>query len=378
MPINMKNLVILGSTGSIGLQTLDIVRRFPDKFNVVGLAGGKNTDLLKQQIEEFKPSVVYSIDKMILPSSVKFMSMEDMCRNVDADIVVIATAGKAGLLPSLAAIESGKNIAIANKEVLVMAGHIVMDKAKKHNTAVLPIDSEHSAIWQSLRGEESFVSRIILTASGGPFYKYDNSRLSSVTVSETLNHPTWKMGKKVTIDSATLMNKGLETIEAHWLFSAAYDIIDIVIHPQSIIHSLVEFCDGSVKAQISYPDMHYPIQYALSYPERYYNPDLKYIDLPEISSLIFEKVDFNKFPCLTLALQAGKKGGTYPVALCASDEVAVELFLSGKIKFTDIAGIVSATLEKHTSVASPDLQEILDADSLARETAYEIAKQRYA
>jgi 1-deoxy-D-xylulose-5-phosphate reductoisomerase len=373
----MKNLIILGSTGSIGLQTLDIVRQFPDRYRVLGLAGGKNTELLKQQIDEFKPVAVYAVDKMNLPSAVKFMSMEEMCRDNDADLVVVATAGKAGLLPSLSAIESGKNIAIANKEVLVMAGHIVMEAAKKNNVAILPVDSEHSAIWQCVRGEEKFVSRIMLTASGGPFYKYYISQLSSVTVEQTLNHPTWKMGKKVTIDSATLMNKGLETIEAHWLFSASYDIIDIVIHPQSIIHSLVEFCDGSVKAQISYPDMHYPIQYALTYPERLYNQDLKYIDLPQVGSLTFEKVDFNRFPCLSLALQAGKKGDSYPVVLCSSDEVAVEMFLAGKIKFTDIAGIVSATLDKHLPVTGPSLENILDIDTWARETAYEIAKQRY-
>jgi 1-deoxy-D-xylulose-5-phosphate reductoisomerase len=377
MPINMKNLVILGSTGSIGLQTLDIVRKFPDKFKVVGLAGGNNTALLKQQIDEFKPVAAYSADKTTIPPVTKFMSMEEMCRIEDVDLVAVATAGNAGLLPSLSAIEAGKNIAIANKEVLVMAGHIVMEKAKKNNVSVIPVDSEHSAIWQCLRGEGNFIARIMLTASGGPFYKYDHARLSSVTIEETLNHPTWKMGKKVTIDSATLMNKGLETIEAHWLFSTPYDMIDVVIHPQSIIHSLVEFIDGSVKAQISYPDMHYPIQYALSYPDRYQSPDLKYIDLPQISSLTFEKVDFNKFTCISLALQAGKKGGTYPVVLCAADEIAVELFLSGRIKFTDIAGIVSAALDKHSAVDNPDLEEILNADARARETAYEIVKQRY-
>jgi 1-deoxy-D-xylulose-5-phosphate reductoisomerase len=376
MPSNIKNLVILGSTGSIGLQTLDIVRKFPDKFKITGLAGGKNTALLKQQIDEFQPVAIYAADKINPPSPVKLMSMEDMCRMDGVDLVVVATAGKAGLLPSLTAIESGKDIAIANKEVLVMAGHIVMPMVKRNKINILPVDSEHSAIWQCLKGEEKFVKRILLTASGGPFYKYNPSQLSSVTVEQTLNHPTWRMGKKVTIDSATLMNKGLETIEAHWLFSASYDIIDIMIHPQSIVHSLVEFADGSVKAQISYPDMHYPIQYALSYPERYANTELKYIDLPQISNLTFEQVDFNRFPCLKLALQAGKKGDSYPVVLCAADEIAVELFLSGKIKFTDIAGIVSAALDKHTVLASPDIEQILDIDMRTREIAYEIAGQR--
>jgi 1-deoxy-D-xylulose-5-phosphate reductoisomerase len=377
MPRNKKNLVILGSTGSIGLQTLDIVRRFPDKFRIVGLAGGSNITLLKQQIDEFQPVFYYSQNSSQLSTSAKVISMEEMAKAKDIDLVVVATAGKAGLLPSLSAIKSHRNIAIANKEVLVMAGHIVTKMAKKYKIEIIPVDSEHSAIWQCLRGENNPVKRIILTASGGPFYKYDNSRMSDVTVEETLNHPTWKMGKKVTVDSATLMNKGLEKIEAHWLFNSPYDSIDIVIHRQSVIHSLVEFIDGSAKAQLSYPDMHYPIQYALTYPERYYNPELKYLDLPEIGSLNFEPVDYNRFPCLSLALQAGKKEDTYPVVLCAADEIAVELFLNGLIKFTSIAGIISDVLDKHQPVANPDIDDIMAADIWARDMAKQSAHKRF-
>lgn len=377
MPRNKKNLVILGSTGSIGLQTLDIVRRFPDKFRIVGLASGSNITLLKQQIDEFQPVFYYSENSSQLSTSAKVISMEEMAKAKDVDLVVVATSGKAGLLPSLSAIKSHRNIAIANKEVLVMAGHIVTKMAKKYKIEIIPVDSEHSAIWQCLRGENNPVKRIILTASGGPFYKYDSSRMSDVTVEETLNHPTWRMGKKVTVDSATLMNKGLEKIEARWLFNSPYDAIDIVIHRQSLIHSLVEFIDGSVKAQLSYPDMHYPIQYALTYPERYYNPELKYLDLPEIGSLNFEPVEYDRFPCLSLALQAGRKGDTYPVVLCAADEIAVELFLNGLIKFTSIAGIISDVLDKHQHVANPDIDDIMAADLWARDIAKQSAHKRF-
>jgi 1-deoxy-D-xylulose-5-phosphate reductoisomerase len=377
MPTDIKNLVILGSTGSIGLQTLDIVRRFPDKFKVTGLAGGSNTALLKQQIDEFSPAFFYSVNPVEHSASAKFISMEEMVGHDDVNLVVVATAGKAGLTPTLSAIKSTKNVAIANKEVLVMAGHIVMAMADEYKIEIIPVDSEHSAIWQCLKGEEDSIARIILTASGGPFNKYSSSRIAEVTVEETLNHPTWKMGKKVTVDSATLMNKGLEKIEAHWLFSTPYDAIDIVIHPQSIIHSMVEFADGSVKAQLSYPDMHYPIQYALTYPARYHNPELASPDISKIDSLTFEPVDYSKFPCLTLALKAGEQGGSYPVALCAADEIAVELFLGGIIKFTTIADIVSGVLDKHSPVANPDIDAILTVDAWARNTARQLADKRY-
>jgi 1-deoxy-D-xylulose-5-phosphate reductoisomerase len=371
----MKNLAILGSTGSIGQQTLDIVRSFPDRFRVVGLAGGKNTALLAEQISEFQPRLAYSSLKLALPGKTQFSSMEEIARHPEVDLVVIATTGKTGLSPSLAAIRAGKRIALANKEILVMAGEIIIAKAKQNHAKILPIDSEHSAIWQCLRGEKIGVARLILTASGGPFYHYSPYQLARVTVEEALQHPTWKMGKKVTVDSATLMNKGLEAIEAHWLFTIPFEKIEIVIHPQSIIHSLVEFVDGSLKAQLSFPDMRLPIQYALSYPKRFSNSRLPRIDLARTKSLTFETIDCAKFPCLKLALDAGRKGGTYPTVLCAADEIATELFLAKHISFSDIPAIIAETIGLHQGIANPTLNEILAADAWARETALKLAKR---
>jgi len=288
------------------------------------------------------------------------------------DIVVVATSGKAGLGPTLAALRAGKAVALANKEVLVMAGGIIIEEAKHHQARILPIDSEHSAIWQCLQGEENKLRRLFLTASGGPFYRLSQPQLSKVTVEQALRHPTWKMGKKVTIDSATLMNKGLEAIEAHWLFGIPFESIEILIHPQSIVHSIVEFIDGSMKAQLSSPDMRLPIQYALFYPERLPNPELPRLDWSKIQSLRFEPVDQSRLPCLKLALDAGKLGGTYPAVLCAADEVAVELFLSRQIGFLDIAPLVEETLEKHQGISNPSLSEISDAYAWARETLRKI------
>ncbi|MBM3118386.1 MAG: 1-deoxy-D-xylulose-5-phosphate reductoisomerase [Chloroflexi bacterium] len=371
----MKNLAILGSTGSIGKQTLDIVRSFPDKFRVVGLAGGKNTDLLAEQISEFQPRLAYSSLKLTLPGKTRFSSMEEIASHPEVDLVAIATTGKTGLSPTLAAVRAGKSIALANKEILVMAGEIIITEAKQHRAKILPIDSEHSAIWQCLRGERVGVARLILTTSGGPFYHYSPSQLVRVTVEESLQHPTWKMGKKVTVDSATLMNKGLETIEAHWLFAISFEKIEIIIHPQSIIHSLVEFVDGSLKAQLSFPDMRLPIQYALSYPKRLSNSTLPRIDLAKIKSLTFETIDYARFPCLELALDAGKKGGTYPTVLCAADEIATELFLTRHIRFSDIPTIIAETIGLHHGIANPTLDEILAADAWARETTLKLAKR---
>ena len=369
MSSSVKRLAILGSTGSIGQQTLDIVRSFPDKFKVIGLAGGKNTGLLAEQISEFQPQMVYSALKLKLPSESKFCSMEEMASHQEVDLVVLATSGKIGLAPILSAIRAGKQIALANKETLVMAGELITAEAEQHQAQLLPVDSEHSAVWQCLCGEKSEVSRLILTASGGPFYHYSLSQLAEVTVAQALQHPTWKMGKKVTIDSATLMNKGLEAIEAHWLFSLSFDKIEIVIHPQSIVHSLVEFVDKSVKAQLSVPDMRLPIQYALSYPQRLPNTGLSQLDLARVGSLTFEPVSYAKFPCLELALEAGRKGGTYPAVLCAADEIAVELFLAGQISLPGIAEIVARTISLHQGSVSPTLDDILAADAWARETA---------
>ena len=301
--------------------------------------------------------------------------MEEIATHPDVDIVIIATSGKAGLSPTLAAIRSGKKIALANKEVLVMAGEIIMAEAKRYQSQILPVDSEHSAIWQCLSGEKTEVARLILTASGGPFYHHSPTHLAKVTAEEALRHPTWKMGRKVTIDSATLMNKGLEAIEAHWLFSIPFSKIDIVIHPQSIIHSLVEFADGSLKAQLSIPDMRFPIQYALSYPNRLANPSLPRIDLARMNSLTFETINYSMFPCLQLALDAGKKGGTYPAVLCAADEIAVELFLDKYISFPSIAEIVDRTINSHQGITNPTLDDILAADEWARDTALKITKK---
>ena len=367
-----KKLAVLGSTGSIGQQVLDIVNSYPDKFSIVGLAGGKNTGLLTNQIKQFHPKLVFSINKLDLPSNVQMCSMEEIASHPEVDIVVVATSGKTGLSPTLAAIKAGKKIALANKEVLVMAGAIVMAEAKIRQTQILPIDSEHSAIFQCLNGETGEVSKLILTASGGPLLRLPPSKLTNVTVDEALNHPTWKMGKKVTIDSATLMNKGMEAIEASWLFSIPLSKIEIVIHPQSIIHSLVEFVDGSIKAQLSVPDMRFAIQHALSYPERLANYELPRIEFPRLGSLTFEKIDLSVFPCLQLALAAGKKGGTSPAVLCAADEMAVELFLEKRIDFCQISEIISNTLGLHQNIDNPTLREILEADMWARDTASEI------
>ncbi len=365
----VKRIAVLGSTGSIGQQTLEVVRALPHRFQVVGLAAGQNSNLLAKQINEFKPRFVYhqgkekplpqvSVDYELLPP-------EDIARHPQVDTVVIATSGKSGLSPTLAAVRARKNVALANKESLVMAGEIIINEAK--NTArILPIDSEHSAIWQCLRGESQPPVQLILTASGGPFHHYSPEQLEEATIEQALRHPSWQMGKKVTIDSATLMNKGLEVIEAHWLFDMPFDNIRVLIHPQTIIHSMVEFVDGSVKAQLSYPDMRLPIQYALSYPERLPNPQFRKLDWTTINNLTFEQPDFATFPCLKLAIEAGKRGGTYPAVLCAADEVAVELFLSQRIKLTDIARLVEQTLAEHQATIHPTLEEIMAADAWAR------------
>lgn len=365
----MKKIAILGSTGSIGQQALDVIRALPDELQVVALAGGNNLELLERQICELQPRVFYSAVRPDFEYVGEFLSMEEIASHPEVDFVIVATSGKAGLSPTLAAIRAGKTVALACKEVLVMAGEIVVREAGLHRVQILPIDSEHSAIWQCLQGEENNPQRLLLTASGGPFYHYSQPQLAEVTPEQALRHPVWKMGRKVTIDSATLMNKGLEVIEAHWLFSFPFDSIGILIHPQSIVHSMVEFTDGSLKAQLGSPDMKLPIQYALSYPRRWHNSELPRLDWNEIRALSFEPVDYSRFPCLNSAVEAGKSGGTYPAVLCAADEVAVELFLSHRIGFADIARIVHETLERHRNTSSPSLEDILAADAWARECA---------
>ncbi|MDH5363959.1 MAG: 1-deoxy-D-xylulose-5-phosphate reductoisomerase [Dehalococcoidia bacterium] len=364
---SVKKIAILGSTGSVGQQALGVMHALSARFRVIGLAGGKNLKLLEKQIAKFQPEMFYSSVEPDFAYRGEFLSMEQIASHPDVDLVIIATSGKAGLYPTLAALKAGKTVALTNKEVLVMAGEIIIREAKSYQAQILPIDSELSAIWQCLQGEENKPKRIFLTASGGPFYHYPQPELRKVTVAQALHHPTWKMGSKITIDSATLMNKGLEAIEAHWLFAIPFESIEILIHPQSIIHSMVEFMDGSIKAQLSFPDMRLPIQYALCYPERLLNSELPRLNWSKIKSLNFEPVEQNRFPCLKLALDAGKQGGTYPAVLCAADEVAVGLFLNKRISFTDIARIVQETLEQHRGIAQPSLEEILVADAWARE-----------
>ena len=374
-----KRLAVLGSTGSIGRQTLDIARAFPERLRIVGLAAGTNVDLLAQQIEEFKPELI-SIEsskkrRKLGRYSRETITTEEMAAHPDVDLVVIAISGMAGLKPTLAAIRAKKSIALATKEVLVAAGSVVTSEAKKRGLRIMPIDSEPSAIWQCLQGENTDARRLILTASGGPFRKLSIKKLDTVTPEQALAHPTWNMGPKVTIDSATLMNKGFEAIELSWLFDVPIEDIDIVIHPQSIIHSMVEFIDGSVKAQLSIPDMHFPIQYAIFYPERMSNETLPRINFLNMKSgsaknaLTFEKPDTGRFPCLGLAFEASRRGGTYPAVLSAADEVAVDRFLKGQIRFTDIPRIISEALTGHRGVSNPSLDDILAADTWAREKA---------
>jgi 1-deoxy-D-xylulose-5-phosphate reductoisomerase len=372
-----KKIAIIGSTGSIGQQALDIVRTLPHQFQVVGLAAGQNMKLLARQVDEFKPAFAHFQGKEtathLSNTRCEFLSPDDIACHPQVDTVVIAASGRAGLSPTLVAVKAGKKVALANKESLVMAGEIITREAKESGAQILPIDSEHSAIWQCLRGETQPPIQIILTASGGPFRHHSPKELENVTVKETLKHPTWLMGKKVTIDSATLMNKGLEVIEAHWLFDVPVDRMRVLIHPQSIIHSMVEFIDGSTKAQLSYPDMRLPIQYALSYPERLANTELPTLDWDKIKELSFELPDFDAFPCLRLAIEAGRKGGTCPAVLAAADEVMVELFLSQRIRLTDIARIVEQTLTEHEPITHPTLEEIIMTDSWARERARQLA-----
>ncbi len=372
-----KRLAVLGSTGSIGRQALEVVRAFPERFRLVGLAAGKNIDLLAKQISEFQPKFVHHQDRgaqaHLQGGEFELLSLEQIASHPEVDIAIIAIPGISGLSPTLAAVKAGKRIALANKEALVMAGEIITGEARSHGAQILPVDSEHSAIWQCLEGEMQPAARLILTSSGGPFLRYSPAQLEKVTVEQALAHPTWQMGTKVTIDSATLMNKGLEVIEAHWLFDMPFENITVVIHPQSIVHSMVEFIDGAVKAQLSYPDMRLPIQYALSYPKRLANPQLPRLDWSHINQLTFEQPDLNTFPCLNLAIEAGKKGGTYPAVACGADEVTVELFLSRRIRFTDIAHFVEQTLGQHQAIANPALEEIVAAVAWARESVLQLA-----
>src|SRR6266704_641008 len=381
-----RRIALLGSTGSIGRQTLDVVRCFPEHFRVVALAARSNISLLAQQTQEFSPAITACFAETpeqemaareALPNVIfGEQGLLDVATHPDVDIVVAATSGLMGLAPTLAAIKAGKTIALANKETLVMAGHLVMQAAQDAGVSILPVDSEHSAIWQCLRGENATeVNCIILTASGGPFRQASLEQLRSVTVEQALAHPTWHMGPKITVDSATLMNKGLEVLEAHWLFDIPYERIDVVIHPESIIHSMVEFVDGSLKMQASLPSMHLPIQDALSYPLRLNTSGTGLVSelrWSEVAQLNFETLDRTRFPCFRLAREAAKRGGTYPSVLVGADEEAVALFLAEKIGFLEIAKLIEAVLEGHHPVAQPDVPAILEASSWARRTAQEL------
>jgi 1-deoxy-D-xylulose-5-phosphate reductoisomerase len=368
----MTGLAVLGSTGSIGRQTLEVVRHLR-RFRVVGLAAGHNVTLLEEQAREFSPPLLWAdregdyLRQKAAGLRARWTPMEEMACHPDVDIVVVATAGKAGLLPTLAAARAGKVVALANKEVLVMAGHLLVAAARQHGAELRPIDSEHSAIWQCLWGEDrASIARIILTGSGGPFRDLSLDDLGRVTADEALRHPTWQMGHKVTVDSATLLNKGLEAIEAHWLFGVPFDKIEVVLHRESIVHSLVEFRDGSIKAQLGMPDMRLPIQCALTYPQRLPAARVKRLDLARLGTLAFCQPEPRRFPCLALALEAGRSGGTFPAAMAAADEVAVEHFLAGRIGFIDIPRAIEATLTAHQGTVEPSLEEVLAADAWAR------------
>ena len=369
-----KKLVILGSTGSIGQQTLDVVRGLPDHFQVLGLAAGRNATLLEDQAREFHPRLVWSeqddareaLTAATRPKA-RWTPLEEQAAHPDADVVMVGTVGRTGLLPTLAALRAGKAVVMANKEVLVMAGAIVTRAAAQGGGELRPVDSEHSAIWQCLWGEkQAAIARVILTASGGAFRDHTPEQLARVTPDEALRHPTWQMGRKITVDSATLINKGFEAIEARWLFDVPLERIEVVLHRESIIHSLVEFVDGSVKAQLGEPDMRLPIRIALAYPERLSSPARSPFDLARIGTLHFAPPDFRRLPALGLALKAGRKGGTYPAALAAADEVAVAHFLAGHLSFTDIAGLLDDTLSAHDGATDTDLEAVLAADEWAR------------
>ena len=377
MGARQTNIAILGSSGSIGRNSLEVIANFPDQFKASYLTVNNNIDALCDQVQRFRPKGVVVLDPEFAAACKKRVNgttevlsgeegLEEVVQRDDVDVVISSLVGFAGLKPTIRAIEAKKNIALANKETLVVAGEIIMRLVKQYGVSLVPIDSEHSAIFQCLVGESGKnISKIILTASGGPFLNSTKEELQSVTVEQALKHPNWKMGSKITIDSATLMNKGLEVIEAHWLFGVPAEKIEVVVHPQSIIHSMVEFVDGSVKAQLGVPDMKIPIQYALTFPERAASKFLR-VDFPRLREMTFFKPDMERFRCLGLGFDALKTGGTMPAALNAANEVAVKRFLDGKITFLQISQIICQTMEHHVSKTSPTLAQIIEADGWAR------------
>lgn len=379
----MKKIAVIGSTGSIGTQTLDVVMQHPEQFEITGLAAGSNVELFVEQVKRFRPKKASitskeSADQIrpFLPQEVELYYGEEglveIAAGTDAETVVTAIVGSAGLPATLAAISEGKTIALANKETLVTAGHLVTDLAKKNGVAILPVDSEHSAIFQCLNGEKmEDVLQITLTASGGSFRDLTRDQLQYVTVEDALKHPNWSMGAKITIDSATMVNKGLEVIEAHWLFGLGFEQIDVLLHPESIVHSFVEYRDSSVIAQLGSPDMRVPIQYALTYPQRWSSP-AKRLSLAEVGKLHFREMDMERFPCLRLAFECGKIGGTAPTVYNAANEIAVSRFLNKEISFLQIEHIIETALAQHNVLANPDLDTIKEADRWARSLAFSV------
>ena len=374
----MKRIIVLGSTGSIGTSTLDVAGRFPDRFSVEGLSAGENAGLLLEQARRYRPGAVAigdleavpALEKALNPLGIQVLGgpegLSALMEEIQADMMVNGLVGAVGLLPTLKAIERGMDVALANKESLVMAGALVMEKVRERGVRLLPVDSEHSAIWQCLVGSDHRVlRRLTLTASGGPFVDWSEEQMARITPRDALAHPTWNMGRKITVDSATMMNKGLEVIEAHWLFDVSPDQIQVAIHRQSIVHSLVEFVDGSTLAQLSPPDMRLPIQYALTYPERWPR-EATPLDLTTSGTLTFESPDPKWFPCLNLAYQALRVGGTMPAVLNAANEIAVQAFLEERLSFTRIAEVNERTMARHRVIAHPSLDEILEADRWAR------------
>lgn len=379
-----KRIGIVGSTGSIGTQALDILSNYPDDFEIGGLATYQNINLLEEQIMKYSPSQVVVIkedrasqlnDKLLLRDmriNTGKEALIDLVTSENIDVVLMALVGVAGLEPTIAALKAGKTIALANKEVMVAGGHLMQELVKEYGGSIVPIDSEHSAIFQSIQGcsNRKEIRKILLTASGGPFRGYDRDMLDRVTLKDALKHPNWEMGDKITIDSATLMNKGLEVIEAKWMFDIDVDKIQVLVHPESIVHSMVEFIDGSIIAQMGVPDMRVPILYALTHPHRFNTP-LKSLDLIEVATLSFEEPDLKSFPCLSLAYEAIKLGGTMPVVLNAANEVAVDLFLNRRLEFTEIPIIIEGAMETHNITENPGVSEILEVDQEIRKFLYQ-------
>lgn len=364
-----RKISILGSTGSIGRQALEVIEKLDDKFEIVALTAGSNTELLNEQIQKFKPKYAYAEDIKAIKGATP-LSLEEICSNKENDIILVAVSGRIGLKPTITAINNGIDIALANKETLVMAGDIVMKLAKDKGVKIIPVDSEHCAIHQCIK-DISQVDKLIITASGGPFLKKSVEDMKNATVEQALAHPRWHMGRKITVDSATLMNKGLEVIEAHHLFNMDYNKIQVVVHPQSIVHSAIEYVDGSVIAQLGLPSMHIPIQYAITYPERYEGIKSKSFSFSEIARLDFEEPDWDKFKALNLAYSAGKMGGSATVCLNAANEEAVFAFLKGQIKLFDIIDTVEKMMSEHKLVQAPTLDEIFEIDKEIREKTKE-------